>query len=202
MKTAGTSFKFNFLNNVYEGRYKTDNLFKKKLRDENWKRTFNKDWVPLIDLEVEERVEIDENVDVIFGHFRYFKYDDLNWPYVTFVRDPIERLISAYCYYARLYKDNIGIRDFAKIFPNHMTYVLGSDLNKYKFVGITERFDESLYKFCKLFDIPWKKKETKRERVNVGFKTLTKKDLSTKDIDYLISLNEKDYDLYNKALKL
>jgi len=199
MKTGGTSFNINFLDTVYKGRVRKDTLYKKKLRDKNGNRNRNREWIPAIDLNIDEIADIDENIDVVYGHFRHFKYDYLNWPYVTFLRDPIERIISAYCYYGSLYKNNIGIIDFAKIYPNHMSYVIGDDLTKFKFVGITEKFDESLYKFCKLFDIPWEMQETKRHRVNV--KTLTKKDLSTKDMDCLISLNEKDYVLYNKALE-
>ena len=200
VKTAGTSFRRNLLDTVYRKRYVIDNLYKSKLVwSKRGKKSSRKEWAPIIDLNVTVRPRnITENTDAIIGHFRHFKYDDLDWPYVTFVRDPVERIISAYFYYQKLFKDNIGIKDFAKIYPNHMSYVMGDDLTKFKFIGITEKFDESLVKFCKVFNIPWKKRITKRQRVNINYKGK----VSLKDIDYLKGLNEKDYELYNKALKL
>lgn len=199
VKTGGTSFRKNFLNIIYRNRYVCDSLYKSKLgRSKNTKkRNLSREWIPIIDLNITEKVEIDKNVDVIFGHFRHFKYDYLKWPYGTFLRDPIERIISAYFYYRMLFKDDIGIRDFAEIFPNHMSYVIGDDLTKFEFVGITEKFDESLDRFCKLFNIHWKKRVTQRQRDN----TINKQKVSLKDRDYIRSLNEKDYILYNEALK-
>ena len=191
LKTAGTSFKLNFLNSVYKGRYVYDSFFKIRLPG------VKREWISLIDLDSPDRPEITKNVDVIFGHFKYSKYADLNWPYVTFLREPSQRLISSYSYLRGLYKGDIGIRDFAEIYPNHQTYVTGGDLSKFKFIGVTEKFDQSLHKFCEIFDIPWEIQKTKHQRVSNKIQKV-----SSSDMDYIINLNQKDYKLYNQALEL
>jgi hypothetical protein len=136
-----------------------------------------------------------QEAHAILGHFRMNKYEELGWPFVTFVRDPIERVISQYFYHKGLL-GNIPLREFVKLFPNHMAYMIGKDLSKLEFVGITEKYEESVARFKKQFEIKKPSKPTKRRRVNKR-----KKKVSEEDRRFIAKYNQTDIKLYKKALK-
>ncbi len=101
---------------------------------------------------------------VIHGHFHIEKYKALNPRFITFMRHPVERLISHYSYIKErglqkpfdlslISKKGYSIDQWAKAMPNLMTRFLGMDLSKFWFIGFQEGFDESLKKLMEMLDI-------------------------------------------------
>jgi len=131
---------------------------------------------------------------VITGHFDVDKYADLNRLMITVVRDPVERLISDYYFFAWKYAPGKDIRYWAEKTAN-LQHQYIKDLDRFEWVGLTERFDESLDSFEK-----WCGKKISREFkiYNVGKR---KKPVSEGDREYIRCLNDKDYEIYNEVLK-
>jgi FkbM family methyltransferase len=69
-------------------------------------------------------------------------------------------------------------------------------LDKMCFVGLTERFDESLSLLCEIFGWP---RAAALEARNVNPRRMSVKDLPTKDVRLLTRLNEADIELYQSA---
>ena len=136
---------------------------------------------------------------VITGHFLIGKYAHLNRPFVTFFRDPVDRLISHY-YWARdrFGAENIGIslREFAERYPNYMSYIIDHDLNKIAFVGITERYEESVKKFSR-----WSGSKPPKNVPRVHPGKYKPEDVSEEDREFIAEINGEDYDLYHNALE-
>ena len=109
----------------------------------------------------------------IFALHHSYKKDFFEWLiedpiYITFIREPLERAISHYYYYdIHQNKNNKkSFNDFFKENPmfrqNFMSSYMGysslkditiQNLNKrYKFIGITEKFDESIIKLEQVLD--------------------------------------------------
>jgi len=189
LKTAGTTLKHSLFERYYKGRYLYDGTFKPRYNNSKgrpehpvtiYPQPYPKDY---------------KKYDVIFGHFRHDKYEHLDRPMFSFVRHPVRRLIDQYYYHKGYYKKKIRIEEFAEIWANHMSYVLG-DISKYKFIGVVEKFDKSLNLFCKNLDIPIIKNPiTKRYFNDNNIKNTAKK---TKK--YIESINKDDMEIYNEIL--
>jgi hypothetical protein len=180
-KTAGTTF-IKLLDKIYKGRTARDYKDQKGNKN-NYIR--KKPW---------------NKCNIIYGHFSSNKYKHLKRPQISFVRDPIERVISEYFYKANEAKN---IRDYIKnkrIFAASEvkninvinSYII--DIDRFKFIGLTERFDESLDRLEKIFDVKFpryviKSKENKK-----------KKRISTKDREFIKKVCNKDYKIYNAVL--
>lgn len=106
-----------------------------------------------------------EKYDIVYGHFPCNKYDVLG-PRIRraiFLRNPVDRVCSNYFY--RLKNNVVGepgdisqvsVLEFAQ--RNNMrnmykNYLRGVSLSDFAFVGITERFEDSLNLFEKVFGI-------------------------------------------------
>jgi len=80
------------------------------------------------------------------------------------------------------------------IFDQKMIEVAKKHLFEFAFVGLSERFDESLLLLCYTFDwIPIRG----RIKINVAKKRLSQKDLSKKSIDFIKERTNLDTELYN-----
>ncbi len=137
----------------------------------------------------------------IIGHFPLSKYSMLKqegWKFMTWLRDPVERIISRYS--DRRFKGgmklmsdfmDIDIIEFSKRLKN--VYPLYLDiLDILDFVGFTETFDESLYR---LKEIVNGEVELKYERQNVTkHKVEVSKNYRSKIKDNL----KTDYKMYNE----
>ena len=104
---------------------------------------------------------------VIHGHFPAEKYSDLfpNAVYVTWLRDPVERVISNYLYWQRsdipgdrrweqVTAENMSLEQFAQLdFARDLQEAFLSPLavEQFDFIGITEEYDRSLELFRRLF---------------------------------------------------
>ena len=104
---------------------------------------------------------------VIHGHFPAKKVHDLfpNAVYVTWLRDPVERVISNYLYWQRsdipgdrrweqVTAQNMSLEQFAQLdFARDLQEAFLSPLavEEFDFIGITEEYDRSLELFRRLF---------------------------------------------------
>jgi len=137
----------------------------------------------------------------IIGHFPMSKYIYLknsNWKFVTWIRDPVERMISFYT--KRRNRGFLGgvpdfmeinIVEFSRRWSNSYEKYLDMNLELIDFVGFTETYDESLKKMGL--------KVNKYEKRNVGSK---QKMRITKDQrNKMKEILHKDYAIYNMLYK-
>jgi hypothetical protein len=103
----------------------------------------------------------------IHGHFLADAFDDLfpDRRLVTWVRDPVERLLSNYHHFLRspdmrddccraLLERKLDLRQFADLewMRNYTAhYLANKPVGAFAFVGIAERFEESIRLFCESF---------------------------------------------------
>ena len=104
---------------------------------------------------------------VIHGHFQAIKYTD-RFPkavYVTWLRDPVERIISHYLYWQRSHipgdtkweqvtGQQMDLEQFAQLdFVRDLQrkYLVPLAVEEFGFIGITEEYDRSLELFRRLF---------------------------------------------------
>jgi hypothetical protein len=190
MKSAGTTMRSALLR-IYGEKLLYDRLYKRELyknRDHDTKH--------FVILDNQRYPDRYKKYDAIIGHFKWDKYEHLNWPLVTFLRDPVDRMVSAYYYLQGNYKKlgyNLNIIEFAKLINNQVKYVVG-DLDKYEFIGITEEFDKSFNLMCEKFDLN-KISNIQNKRVSGRGKKLVKRKVREKIRDIIIE----DVKLYDEA---
>ena len=197
MKTAGTSVSQN-LKRIYKRKYLLDTTYrmarnKQKIfyfdtMDSHYPNRFKKGYPQKY-----------KKYDVIHGHFTIKKYEHLGWPVITFLRHPIERVTSQYFSAIEniqtdfIYAKPLPFTEFCKQTANTMTKMTGGDLSKFSFVGIVEKFPESLERLGKFIGRDLK--------VLVTNKTKNKKELNHKQINLIKKYNRKDLELYSRALE-
>ena len=142
-----------------------------------------------------------DRFDILLGHFTIHKHENVGWPFVTFIRDPVDRLISEYVIWRnRFQNERESLTDFAAHNPNLMTWMTGGNLKKLKFVGIVERFEESVEKLGFLLGLPLNGKI----KTNVSarkHKRYKKYQPSLREIEKIKLYNKLDIELYNWAMK-
>jgi hypothetical protein len=115
------------------------------------------------------RVELPPDTRAVHGHFVASKYRR-RYPharFVTWFRDPVERLASHYYYWLRepdpknatcrrLLQERLTLEQFAAL-PEmrdvHLRFLGGVPVENFAFVGLTEAFDEGMALFERLFGI-------------------------------------------------
>jgi hypothetical protein len=158
----------------------------------------------------------DETIHCIYGHIYFGAHRCLSKPftYMTMLRDPVDRVISHYYYLLAKhhFKTNVSFEDFIRLDVNRNVqtqYISGDpcpDLQKAKehldayfsVVGITERFDESLFLMKRQFG--WQKAEYTNR--NVTLYRPAKEQLSPELIEFVKGHNELDMELYEHAVDL
>ena len=113
------------------------------------------------------KVELPPGTRVVHGHFVAAKYWRV-YPearYVVWFREPIERLVSHYHYWQRepdlahplcrrLVEEKLSLEAFAAL-PElrdvHARFLGGVPVERFAFVGLTERFDEGMELFARAF---------------------------------------------------
>ena len=148
---------------------------------------------------------------VIEGHFRAGKYDKLfpNARRITWLREPIRRLISDYCFrhISNPTKDHLNrenLLTFAQNNSNLMAYcVNGKPLDYFDFVGITEYFAEDLLALKNILGWPdyqviYQNRNPYPEYVAFQQEVLADKKLMAE----LATANSQDIELYEAALSL
>lgn len=145
-----------------------------------------------------------ENHHVIHGHFPITLYQDLDRPAITFVRDPVERVISQYYYWLSIpdmanpeckamCDEKWTIEQFAeRTEANLQTRLAGTDINQYAFVGICEVFDRDIERLEKKLGITF----PRIERKNVS---KFKFKVSNETREMIRELNDVDAEFYLDA---
>ena len=109
---------------------------------------------------IQKKDEITEAFKVVHGHFFRTKYDFLDAPktYITFLRDPVQRVLSNYYYLKRNFDrrnpdafvvNSLGfsIAEFARYSDNRnlqSQYIQATSLDDFEFVGIVEQYEKSI----------------------------------------------------------
>lgn len=205
-KTAGTSFR-NTLRQVY-GAQEVIRLDIGLVRQET-----------RINELIYEDPGLPAGTSVIHGHFSYplltgrFAIDPAV-PVITWLRDPVDRVISNYYYLARRLEEELdeegkglnilkkmqrSLIEYARYEParNRMTRFLeGLQLEDLRFVGLVEHYDEDLKRLSGLLAWPeypvFSHNKTERDTTLV----------SAAEIEEIRRLNAEDIMLYDRAMNL
>lgn len=155
-------------------------------------------------------------IEIIAGHFRSFKYDDIfpDVPKITFLRDPVERMISQFYFHKRskfptprawwvdeVRKGKMDIVEYAKYESNVLShYVSKEQLPTFGLIGLQERFEESMELFFQKYN------QGRRIIADPYNKNLERKgplyDLSDDVKKKLREAHEEDYEVYDKAVEI
>jgi hypothetical protein len=153
-------------------------------------------------------------VRFIHGHFLADSFDDLfpERQLVTWVRHPVERLVSNYQHFLRtpdmrddccrmLHERNLSLREFADLewMRNETSrYLANKPVKDFDFIGISERFEESARIFCNTFGFR-EVARCPRENVNPDRRT-ERYELSPEDREHILRRNAVDLEWYNHAV--
>lgn len=163
--------------------------------------------------------EAKENIRAVAGHYFYGIHEHIPNPsnYFTMLREPVERVISLYYYFQNIpgYENvkKMTLEEFATNSPeasNFQTLIVSGelvkpDLNKaidnlktFTVVGVTERFDETLFLLKNVYEwenIHYSKKNVTKNRP-------LKEDIPPQVIEIIRQKNALDIKLYNLAKQL
>lgn len=141
-------------------------------------------------------------ISALTGHFyapKYLPYFDINF-FCTFLRDPIQRVISDYKHFVRHYeyKENLKVFANEEYFRNRQSKFLSSlPLHQIGFLGITERYTESLNLFQTTFGVAVPQEYTNIARHNLDIQHIEDKDT----VSFIEEINQEDMLLYRQALE-
>ena len=157
-------------------------------------------------------LSVSSQIKVIDGHFQAGKYEGLfpQAKVLTWLRQPIHRLMSDYCF------RNIGLQKKAEYFTkakllefaegnrNLLSYCLNNyPLDHFYFIGLQEYYEQDLQELGKLLN--WPKVEVIYQNRNPypEYSRLKKDVLADQDfVQQLEALNADDMELYAQALEL
>lgn len=158
---------------------------------------------------------VPQGTSFIHGHFIADAFDDL-YPrrrLVTWVRHPVERLVSNYNHFLRspdmrddccraLHKQGLSLRQFADLvwMQNETSrYLAKKRLEDFEFVGITERFAESMEVFCETFGFRsvsrFPQENVNPERGDLRY------EVSPDDYEHILRRNAADLAWYEGAVR-
>ncbi len=152
----------------------------------------------------------------IHGHFPSDAFDEFvpQPDLVTWLRHPVERVVSNYHHFFRhpdpanpccrvLLERRLSLEEFAELEPMRneaSRYLAGKPLTAFRFVGITERFSESLEAFGAAFGVATPA-EPRRENANPA-RTTECYPISPQTHARIAALNHSDLIAYEAAAAL
>jgi hypothetical protein len=188
-KTAGSSFR-----KILSQLYKPEEIFDYYVQDS-------------VTISVDP---IQADTKVINGHFCINGLDGLflNAKRVTWLRHPVMRVISHYCYWksfegASPDSKHVGILEFAEDQQNLMTLHTTTNLSNFYFVGIQEFFADDLNDLGKI--LQWPKLHVYFENRNKfpHYYQFCQRILNNiAVIEQILAFNQQDMELYEAALNL
>lgn len=144
----------------------------------------------------------DNAIDCIHGHFSMFALRDLfDSPMcLTFIREPVGRLVSAYNHMFITMPDaanRLSFEQFVRLDRTRNVYeALGllEYIDDFKFIGLTEQYDRSLALLERTFPALG---SLAIEKANVSQKKqFSRSDIDPAFMDELQALNEADFEIY------
>lgn len=203
-KTGGTT-----LSHILRKQYESNKIY-----DHGYLKGEKKDFNQLLE---EEK----KNIKAVCGHFSYGVHQFFPQPsrYFTMLRDPVDRVISSY-YFLKNFKGKgyelvktMTLEQFVEKHPeahNLQTLMLSGlslerniekakdHLRKFPVIGITERFNESVFLIKKEFN--WQ--DIDYQRLNITKNRLLKQEISDTTIRLIERHNLLDIELYHLAQQL
>ena len=201
-KTAGTSFR-NILKEVYGEEHVVRFDITRYISVENEEFTGSK---------------LKPGIQVIHGHFPYYKLIELvelpeGVPVITWLRDPVERVISNYFYLEKILREELDeeVKDLnilAKMQKTLIEYasteanrnrmskfLKGIEPEELFFIGLMDHYAEDLQYLARL--LGWKEYPVLKQNI-----TEDKPRVNEETLRMIKELNSNDYGIYNKALQL
>ncbi len=195
-KTAGTSFRLGASNyfgpkhelkDYGEDVKATSPLVKQYIYELNDYETFRK--------------EVDtQNIKFVTGHFpsgKYLPYFDTG-TFVTFVRDPVQRIVSEYKHAVRMNGFDDSLKSFSRRshqMNRQWKFLKEVGIENMAFVGLTEQYERSIAAINAMFNtnIPILEKNVSKQQVDVFHP------VDPEDADLIMALNSADMEIYAKA---
>ena len=154
---------------------------------------------------------ITDDFDIVHGHFYRKKYDCLpgQHHYISFMRDPVERVLSNY-YYLKRNKDRqnpdaiivnqlgYSLMEFAAHPDNQnlqSQFLQTNSLNEFSFVGTVENYSVSIDKLNKMFDL----RIAFDTQQNVNSNSSNQYEIDSKTLAHIRKYNQEDIRLYEIA---
>jgi hypothetical protein len=129
------------------------------------------------------------------GHFQLQKYAEVmpDARFVSWIRQPAARIWSSYQHFSTHKGYEGTFKDFYSRyrFRDEQSRFLGDDLDRLEFIGITERFGESLRRFNRHFEVNFEHHRSNATPSPTAMGRPTPEDLETID-----AFNKKDMALY------
>lgn len=120
---------------------------------------------------------------------------------LTFLRDPLQRMASEYAHFVRNYGYKGSFHDFYSrpIMHNRQSKMLhGVDLEAMGFVGLTERYAQSLEVLNARYDVDMPRREDNRGKQSLD----AVHDIDAEDVTEMKRLNKRDIALYKRTVAL
>lgn len=159
-----------------------------------------------------------KNISCIHGHFLPVKYTGPaaeGIKYITWLRDPLERMCSHYYYWIRTYKEGQSSALHTKIVKEKWTleeFCLSEEMRnvyhqflwqfpvqKFDFIGVTEFFNDDLHYFSEKF-LGVENPKVSKVNVNTGRKS-NSYHLDSGLKNEIRIFHENDYEIYQYALE-
>ncbi|MEZ4888877.1 MAG: sulfotransferase family 2 domain-containing protein [Chitinophagales bacterium] len=205
-KTAGTSFR-----NTLKDIYGEEAIIQLDIHHKNNNIKIN--------AQRADSVELRKKHLVVHGHFSPLSLKSTltitpDIPYITWLRDPVDRVISNYYYLEKRLEEELmeeakglnilskmqrTLLEFAHADKNRnriSKFLEGMSLDQFLFVGITEHYSEDLKDLSEL--LGWKNFQEFHHNITGN----SRKNVSQEDREIIRQLNLKDEELYAKALSM
>lgn len=201
-KTAGTSFRM-----AAENLFGVERIaYDYSLRAPETSSCVREHYYTKKNLEALRELLIERRVALLGGHFSYRRYSSIlpTHRVISFVRDPVSRVLSEYHHFSRHYGFTGALTDFVRQSRNQnlqATLLSGVPLREAAFVGVTEFYELSLKELER--KLGWTlcvlRLNANPERERNG---IPEDRASRSEVNLIKDLNRQDMDLYAAAVAL